>query len=342
MAELKRILVPTDFSENSRRACAVAQALAQTFNSKVDLLHVIPSVKYLHENLLTIEYPLNIEEEIIPKMQERIERQLEELQESSLTDETRGQIYINMDRKIPAAIAAHAEEKGYDLIVIGARGKDASGMFRGSTTTRVIRRSDVPVMSVDRDLADENLETIMVATDLSPLSLASFPLAALIGSAFGSRLMLFHNLEGRGYDQIEEAEKQDELLKTYEELIDRLESFLSDTNTSYITITREGNPFEDMVTVRRGQAEQTLPLETVITAGGQSWREVVHRADESADLLVMTTLGYSGRSIFRLGSVADKVTQQLKKPVLTLRPDQDLFRSDDQRASGWVQPRAAE
>src|SRR5690625_2675643 len=164
MAELKRILVPTDFSENSRRACAVAQALAQTFNSKVDLLHVIPSVKYLHENLLTIEYPLNIEEEIIPKMQERVERQLEELMESRLTEETRGRVYINMDRKIPSAIAAHAEENGYDLIVIGARGKDASGMFRGSTTTRVIRKSDVPVMSVDRDLADENLETIMIAT----------------------------------------------------------------------------------------------------------------------------------------------------------------------------------
>lgn len=340
MAEIKKILVPTDFSENSRRACAVAQAVATTFNSKVDLLHVIPSVKYLHENLLTIEYPLNIEEEIVPKMQERVERQLEEMMESSVSADSRGRVFIRMDRKIPSAITEHAAEEEYDLIVIGARGKDASGMFRGSTTSRVIRKSDVPVMSVDRDLTEETLDTIMIATDLSPISLAAFPLAALIGSAFGSRLMLFHALEGRGYDQNEESEKREELLKTYEDLIDRLEAFLSDSGTGYISLARGSEPFEDMVTVTSGQTNQTLPLTTVISAGDQAWREVVHTADESADLLVMTTLGYSARSIFRLGSVADKIQQQLKKPVLTLRPPKNLFQNSDQ--SERIQRRAAE
>ena len=41
MIRLKRILVPTDFSEHSKKALAYAVELAKTYSSEVVLLHAL-------------------------------------------------------------------------------------------------------------------------------------------------------------------------------------------------------------------------------------------------------------------------------------------------------------
>jgi nucleotide-binding universal stress UspA family protein len=42
MIAMKRILVPTDFSESSETAVRYGVAFAQAFNARLDLLHVVP------------------------------------------------------------------------------------------------------------------------------------------------------------------------------------------------------------------------------------------------------------------------------------------------------------
>lgn len=46
------------------------------------------------------------------------------------------------------ALTKHASEEGYELLVIGRRGRGASNTFLGSTASRVANGSDVPVLIV--------------------------------------------------------------------------------------------------------------------------------------------------------------------------------------------------
>ncbi|NBC05211.1 MAG: universal stress protein, partial [Bacteroidetes bacterium] len=44
-----------------------------------------------------------------------------------------------------------------------------------------------------------------------------------------------------------------------------------------------------------------------------------------ADIVMMATHGHSGFAHLILGSTAEKVAQYVKKPVITIRPDEDEF-----------------
>src|SRR5690625_7652726 len=81
------------------------------------------------------------------------------------------------------------------MIVLGARGRDESKFLRGGVTERVIRRSRVPVFSVDRHFKKEVVENVVMTTDSSELSIAAFPLAVAIADMYGASLTLFYVIE---------------------------------------------------------------------------------------------------------------------------------------------------
>lgn len=68
MLTLDRILVPTDFSEGASAAYAYANALATKYGGKIDLLHVIPSFRYLHESISRLGLPIDMDKDIYPPL----------------------------------------------------------------------------------------------------------------------------------------------------------------------------------------------------------------------------------------------------------------------------------
>ena len=55
--------------------------------------------------------------------------------------------------------------------------------------------------------------------------------------------------------------------------------------------------------------------------------EIENYASENADLLIMATHGHSGFAHLILGSIAEKVAQYVKQPVITIRPNESDFKS---------------
>ena len=142
----KRILVCTDFSENSIPAREYAVDYARAFNASLLVLHIVNSSR--------LGYPafeagvpfdlqgvlLNIQEEV-RKAFEEVKQDLSAQLESVSTHSRVG---------VPASeITKFAEENAIDLIVMGTHGWTGfRHLILGSTAANVVRTAKCPVLTV--------------------------------------------------------------------------------------------------------------------------------------------------------------------------------------------------
>ncbi|HMB42175.1 MAG TPA: universal stress protein [Balneolaceae bacterium] len=327
MFEIKKILVPTDFSKGSESAYPVAQNLASTFGSTVDFIHIIPTLKYFNESLKRLGVPLDMNEDVYPQIMDESELKLEKAMDQYLKDINKGEKIVKVERKPSEAIVKYATEHGYDMIVMGARGKDESKLIRGGVTERVIRKSRIPVFSVDNRFDNSKVNNVVMTTDSSELSISAFPLAAAMADTYNASLTLFHVIElyGSGVDDIPRNPAKGESVSIYEGIIDRINSYLEKRKLENIYVQKTGVTYEDEIIITEGEDSRTIPLFTKIEKGVSAHYEIENFTSEHADLLIMATHGHSGFAHLILGSTAEKVAQYVKQPVITIRPDESDF-----------------
>ncbi len=327
MITFKKILVPTDFSKGAEGAYAVAQKIADKFGGKIDFIHIVPTLKYVNESIKRLGVPLDMNKDIYPRVVEEAEQKLKKAMDSYIADKNRGDFVVKIDRRPSESIIEYAKKNNYDLILIGAKGAHETKMLRGSVTERVIRRSKTPVFSVSSRFNTDDVKNIMITTDTSELSLASFPMAAALADSFGAHLTLFHVIElyGSISEDIPRTPAKGETISIYEAIIERLNEHLTKRKIENIHVQRTGVTFEDEVIITDGDQSRTIPLYTKIEKGVSAHYEIENYASESADLVVMATHGHSGFAHLILGSTAEKVAQYVSKPVITVRPDEKDF-----------------
>ncbi|TVQ05544.1 MAG: universal stress protein [Balneolaceae bacterium] len=328
MIKLKKILVPTDFSKGAEVAYPVAQNIADTFGSVIDFIHVIPTLKYLNESIKRLGVPLDMNKDIYPRIIEESELKLKKAMSQYLKEINTGKHIIKVERRPSEAIIEYASKHGYDMIVLGSHGKDETKLIRGGTSERVIRRSKVPVFSVDSRFDRNNVNNVVLTTDSSELSLAAFPLAVTLADSYGASLTLFHVIElyGSVSEEIPRNPAKGEQISIYEGIINRINHFLDNRKIDTIHVQRTGVMFEDEVIITEGDKSKTIPLYTKIEKGISAHYEIESYANENADIVVMATHGHSGFAHLILGSTAEKVAQYVRKPVVTIRPEENDFK----------------
>ncbi len=327
MISFKKILVPTDFSKGAEGAYATAQKIADRFGGKIDFIHVIPTLKYVNESIKRLGVPLDMNKDIYPRVIEEAEQKLEKAMDNYIAEKNKGEYFAKIDRRPSETIVEHASNNGYDLILIGAKGAHETNMLRGSVTERVIRRSKVPVFSVGDRFNADDVNNIMITTDTSELSFASFPMAAALADSFGADITLFHVIElyGSISEDIPRTAAKGESISIYEAMIERLNNYLSKRKIENVHVQRTGVTFEDEVVITDGDQSRSLQLFTKIEKGVSAHYEIENYAADSADLVVMATHGHSGFAHLILGSTAEKVAQYVGKPVITVRPEEEDF-----------------
>jgi nucleotide-binding universal stress UspA family protein len=140
--DFNTLIVPVDFSENSKAAFVQAIGLVSGDNPVVILLHVIdPALPEFAES-----HDLGSREEIAQRMRKRAERLLEEYTDVC-PDEIELDSIISEGRPF-LEILQKADDFAVDAIVmskIGRRGKVEELLF-GSTAEKVLRGSNKPVL----------------------------------------------------------------------------------------------------------------------------------------------------------------------------------------------------
>jgi nucleotide-binding universal stress UspA family protein len=134
----KRILVPVDFTEHSRRALETARSLISS-DGAIILAHVVASPIHpsFYAGGVTRLFQLD------PDLPQRIQATLREW----MGDQA-GEI-VATEGDVHSEIMRVAEEQDAQLIVIGTRGLSGVNHFlMGSITEKVVRASKIPVLTV--------------------------------------------------------------------------------------------------------------------------------------------------------------------------------------------------
>ena len=171
--EIKRILYATDLSENARYAMAYAVSLANTYCAQIIILHVIDEtpdfvdkhvVGYIGAGEWEDIKKRNVDEArdvLIGKkrdntvIREVLDRFCQNLRPGTNDHEAAMDETVIKSGNPVAQILTTAQEKRCDLIVMGTHGQGAlMDTMMGSTTSRVTRRSAIPVLSVRLPKAD--------------------------------------------------------------------------------------------------------------------------------------------------------------------------------------------
>jgi nucleotide-binding universal stress UspA family protein len=140
---LKHILVPTDFSEGSDRAGAVAAELASRFGAKITLLHAWP-VPTPMPVAGVMSWPAD---RIVGPATAALAREQAALTDRHVETEVMLLAGDAVDRIVEAA-----KEHDVDLVVMATHGRRGLPRFLlGSVAEKIVRSSPVPVLTVPFD-----------------------------------------------------------------------------------------------------------------------------------------------------------------------------------------------
>jgi len=322
--DIKRVLIPTDLSEKSNAALASADLFIDRFDCMVDLMHVIPLSKYLGDSFDKIGVPLNMSQDIYPKLIETQRKELSAFANEHIKDkERRGEYIVTIDRKPSDSILKQIDKGNYDLVIMSAQGSHYADFFHGSATDKIVRRSKTPILTLSETMFVEKLNTIVVPCDFSNNSLAAIPMAFDMARKFGAKLELLNVIEMYTHDLhgVEPTTLGIDEKAVYGGLKGRLKSFFSDYDEYDFEIKDGDKLYHDTLIHNEDGKMESIDFKTIVRKSIAAHHEIVDYCNNNADLVVMSTHGRTGLSRMLLGSTTEQVIQHLEKPQITIKPD---------------------
>ena len=148
MEMIKKILVPIDFSDYSKKALQYTVKLAKSFNAELFLVYVIEPMVYPAD--------LSMGQMVIPQsevnLSEKANSELEELATNEIGDSLKYNILIKTGKPFMEIIET-ATEVDADLIIIATHGHTGvEHLLFGSTSEKVVRKAPCPVLTLREPL----------------------------------------------------------------------------------------------------------------------------------------------------------------------------------------------
>ena len=146
LRSVKRILVPTDFSDPSAEALASAMELAKGANAIVDLVHVAVEASFAMPPPIDVAtIPIDMSK-VMERVTDGLRAEEKRLQEAGLRCET-----AMLIGRPDAEIVARATATGADLIVMGTHGRSGlAHALLGSVAERVVQHAPCAVLIVPK------------------------------------------------------------------------------------------------------------------------------------------------------------------------------------------------
>ncbi|MBN2610777.1 MAG: universal stress protein [Bacteroidales bacterium] len=173
--QIKKILVPVDYSECSEFACRYALKLACVLGAEIKLLHAFYTPAF---DLIELSGTVQIQSQLKDEVSANLEATEKETAEKFISDLRRfitgckkEDILITYDIApgMPEdVILNYSMEYKPDLVLMGTQGKSKANTIMGSVTETMIRKLKCPVMAVPEKysfVGEKNVKNLMYVTD---------------------------------------------------------------------------------------------------------------------------------------------------------------------------------
>ncbi|GHA56417.1 universal stress protein [Pontibacter akesuensis] len=281
---MRRILVPTDFSEEARNAYEVALAIARRTGAGIKLLHVVETPYYTPNFSATGDVMVGsngMEQVYMLRLLEATKAQMNELIRSYPTNGVQVVHEVEVDRPI-SKIKRTIKDDDVDLVVMGSKGSSGFDEFLiGSNTEKVVRSADCPVLTVKHRHENFEVREVVLASDFKREIGQAIEKFKLFQQVFGARMHLVYiNTPGAFESSANLKQKLEHTAQKY-----GLQNYT--TNVYNDTMEEDG---------------------------------ILNFAKEvRADLIMMATHGRTGFAHLLSGSIAEDLVNHTQIPVLTVQ-----------------------
>ncbi|KFF06852.1 universal stress protein [Flavobacterium reichenbachii] len=182
---MKRILVPTDFSQHAQDALKVAAQIARKNNSEIIVLHMLELPHQMND---AITDGVSIPETLI--FMKKANETLDEVSSKPYLDGISVTEVVKIDKPIHG-ITQVSKDYDVDLIVMGSHGNSGiDELLIGSNTEKVVRNSEIPVLVIKNDISDFTGANIVFASDFSEETKKPFEKLLNFAKTFESKIHL--------------------------------------------------------------------------------------------------------------------------------------------------------
>lgn len=302
VAPVSTILCPVYFDETSPAALEYTKHFALRNDSKVYLLHVIPTDEF---HLFSKVYHPETGGGANPTWAEKVAReQLEALMQMHLPG-VQCEIVTRQNSNPATGILEAAKELNAALIVMTTHGRTGlSHLLLGSVAEKVARESRCPVFTTHRgeELAHtEPFRNILVPIDIAELSVAALIWAHQIARQFNSTVYPLH------------------IVPTDETPLILRDVYQAREGTRANLVVAEKVARQKLIELANAHLPE-VRHESILHVSSDPSRTILEvQKDIDADLIVMATHGLKGVFHLILGSLTEKMMREAHCPVLSLR-----------------------
>ncbi|AGB32378.1 universal stress protein UspA-like protein [Natrinema pellirubrum DSM 15624] len=287
------VLVPTDGSDHAARVAGHALGLARWFDATV---HVVSVVDVSAAG--GVFDAGGVSPAFVERLEDEAAAAIERIETMTDTDRVRSAVL----KGSPAAtILEYADENDVDLIAMGTHGRTGVNRYlTGSVTERVVRQSDVPVMTArvtERSEWAGGYDEILLPTD------GSEPAAAAVDHALAIATRADATVHVVSVVDVSTVAGRPTIVAPN----DILAQFESDAETAVETVA---------ATVR----DAGLDVETHVRKDIPSQGLLEYVDDHDIDLVTMGTHGRTGFDRVLLGSTTERFVRRAPVPVLAVHP----------------------
>ena len=277
---MKKILVPTDFSEKADFALETACKLAAKSGASIILLHVIEEASH---STFSVTGELNFETaeerlftgKLIERAREDIAQRLEDNRFEGNDWQT--EIHVgNPYHGIKSIIVDH----NVDLVVMGISGAHGfDELLVGSTTEKVVRYAKCPVLTIHKEQTNFDYKNIVLATGLHEEESVIISGIKYLQEVYDSKIHMVRINTPNNFERDRDT-------------MAAMNSFAEENGLQNYTV----NVFNDVT-----EEEGILYFSEHI----------------KADIIAMSTHGRTGFAHLLSGSIAEDVVSHANRPVIT-------------------------
>lgn len=283
--QIRKILVPTDFSETGLLAVDHATTMARLTKAEMILVHVLPESPY-HFEIPEPVLLMDNREELFKMVEQKLGDMARKI---SLGDDIHPR-YIVTTGKVANEVVKIAQEEKVDLIIMGTHGaKGFEELFIGSNAHKIVNIAPCPVITVQQHAREIGFKSIVLPIDRSTHSREKVEVAITIGRIYGSGIHIVGLLEST-----EEGE------------YDKLQIVLDQVESA---IDKAGLPFSRHTVKGDHLAAEALKYASSI----------------NADLIIIMTEHESKLTGIFMGPMAKQIVNHSRIPVMSIKPHYGSF-----------------
>lgn len=206
-------------------------------------------------------------------------------------------VTIISDDSPASGILTYAEENKIDLIVMGTFGRrGAQRMLTGTVAERVVREAPCPVLTI-RKRSPQAVNHMLVPIDFSERSKLAIPVAEALAQIYDADVTLFFVID------------EDAVPMAHVPLLGPVRVSRDEIISRFKTLMEE--------LVAEHQSDNVEIFGEVVI--GQPSKDILERAEEGIDMIVLSTHGRTGLERIFLGSVAEKIVRRAPGAVFTTK-----------------------